>query len=478
MKTQYINLTDIPFPDTNNLERQVLADAVDNSFTIGEVSRMINGEMFLDSELGNAWKTLNEMYTAGEQIDLSTFLSRCGQAVFNKVFPYTGKGVTDSACIAHGAALYHTAARRRTYFKAIALAQKATTPGLTADDMEAAIDAMREELRSTIATETELKLSEVLNQVADTYQERQERAKAGDACLCPTGVPRLDKHTNGGWEEGQLVIVAARPSVGKTALMLQMAEAAGRAGFPACIFSMEMTNEQLGRRYLMDNKGNLTSREVMTGLTRDEDMFWNRFEQAVTRFDNLPVYVNDTTRSLEELVARISLNARRGKCRVAFLDYLGFIRDEDNSNAKLSQQIANITGTLKQTAKQLRIPIVLLCQLNRESAKGNRPPELYDLRDSGAIEQDADIVLMLEHAVDNMGNFIVEEPTAEERIEIMNAQLAGETMLPTRSPNVNMWVRKNRVGRKNFAIELRPSLYYTHFEDIGTKIETNEQEQH
>lgn len=476
MKAQYINLTDIPFPDTNTLERQVVADAVCNPFTIGEVSRMINGDMFLDSELGNAWRKLNEMYAAGEQIDLTTFAAKCGDALAIKIAQYTD-GVIDSVCIAHGAALYHTAARRRTYFKAIALAQKAATPGLTADDMETAIDAMREELRGTIAIETEIKLSKVLNKVADTYQERQERAKTGDVCLCPTGIGRLDRHTNGGWEEGQLIIVAARPSVGKTAIMLQMAEAAGRAGFPACIFSMEMTNEQLGRRYLMDNKGDLTSREVMTGLTKDEEMFWKRFEQAVTRFDRLPVYVNDTTRSLDELVARISLNARRGKCRVAFLDYLGFIRDEENPNAKLSQQIANITGVLKQTAKQLRIPIVLLCQLNRESAKGNRPPELYDLRDSGAIEQDADIVLMLEHATDNTGNLTIDDPTPDERIEIMNAQQAGETMLPKRSPNVNMWVRKNRVGQKNFAIELRPSLYYTHFEDIGTKIETNEQEQ-
>lgn len=119
---------------------------------------------------------------------------------------------------------------------------------------------------------------------------------------------------------------------------------------------------------------------------------------------------------------------------MAFIDYLGLIRADGYGNEKLYQTIGRITGAMKVTAKQAKIPIVLLCQLNRESAKSGRAPELYDLRDSGSIEQDADIVLMLEN---------------------------------TEEGDVNMWVRKNRQGRRDFAVVLSPNGTYSDFTDKG-----------
>lgn len=470
MKNTYTSLTDLPFPDTTQLERQVVADAVVSPENLDETARLVDASLFIDADLAKAWTILCKMHDNGEHIDLSTAVNKCGPWLFSKIGGLMD-GFTNTACFAHAAAFYNTATRRRTYQEAFMLMQKATDPGQTADDMEAAADSLRENLRCLRPTDLEKKLTNVIEKVAETFADRQEKALKGTASLCPSGFVRLDRHTNGGWEEGQLIIIAARPSVGKTAIMLQMAETAARSGFPACIFSMEMTDEQLGRRYLMDNKGRLTSREINTGLTKNADEFWDGFNAAASRFSNLPIYVNDTSRNLDEIISRISLNVRRGRCRVAFLDYLGFIQDDSNSNLKLYQRIAVITGALKQAAKRLRIPIVLLCQLNRESAKTNRPPELYDLRDSGSIEQDADVVLMLEHDIDDHGEPIIPELTAEERIEIMNAQLAGEALIPELSPFVNMWVRKNRNGRKNFVVKLRPSLYYSHFEDIETNME-------
>ena len=109
----------------------------------------------------------------------------------------------------------------------------------------------------------------------------------------------------------------------------------------------------------------------------------------------------------------------------------------------MNQQISNITSELKAVAKRVGIPIVLLCQLNRESAKDGREPQLYDLRDSGSIEQDADVVLMLEQVKNELNTNI--------------------------TPDVNMWIRKNRQYKKEYCITLRPDDSYARFEEIGMR---------
>jgi replicative DNA helicase len=136
-------------------------------------------------------------------------------------------------------------------------------------------------------------------------------------------------------------------------------------------------------------------------------------------------------------VARITVLNKQGKCDAAFIDYLGLISQaQADSRTPLYQVIGQITGTLKATAKALRIPIVLLCQLNREAAKQNKSPQLYNLRDSGSIEQDADVVLML-----------------------------NQTPGP-RLPDLEVWVRKNRQGEKDFGILMRPNDNYTDFKEL------------
>jgi len=147
--------------------------------------------------------------------------------------------------------------------------------------------------------------------------------------------------------------------------------------------------------------------------------------------------VNDFARDLRDIVSRVTVLNKQGLCDVAYIDYLGLIKQaQADSRAPLYQQIADITGTLKATAKSLHIPIVLLCQLNREAAKQNKAPQLYNLRDSGSIEQDADVVLMLE-------------------------QTPGPKL-----PDLEVWVRKNRQGEKDFGILMRPNDNYTDFKEM------------
>jgi replicative DNA helicase len=169
---------------------------------------------------------------------------------------------------------------------------------------------------------------------------------------------------------------------------------------------------------------------------------WEKYEEAVAMAVHQNLRINDKAKSLDELCTKIMLDAQTGQCDVAFIDYLGLINHDDRRKT-LAQIIGDITKRLKNVAGECNIPVVLLAQLNRESAKENRSPQLTDLRDSGSIEQDADVVLMLERPRDEMG--VVEDN------------------------KIDMWVRKNRGGKCNFdeAIHLIGNESYSQFYEIA-----------
>lgn len=162
-------------------------------------------------------------------------------------------------------------------------------------------------------------------------------------------------------------------------------------------------------------------------------MEWLNFEIGAGRFTDKPIWLKDSAFSLDEIASHISINSQSGKCDIAFIDYLGLMRK--NSRLQVHEAIAEITNALKILAKSCNIPIVLLCQLNRTSVTEKRAPEMHDLRASGDIEQDADIILMLEKAS-------YEEDGKE----------------------VNIWVRKNRQGKAgDIKIEIVGNETFTAF---------------
>ena len=232
-------------------------------------------------------------------------------------------------------------------------------------------------------------IGEIINDIADDIQLRANEQAAGKTIRVPTGIEELNRFLYGGFGPGNLVVLAGRPSEGKSALMVHMAQAAAMADVPVLIFSLEMSKEEVVQRFL-----------VSTGCVRPEQIHqakvedWSVFEQGVTKLCNLPIYIDDTTKSVGDVVAKVSSMKAKGKCGIVFVDYLGLLRLEDAQH--LYQQISHATKTFKRLAKDCRCPVVLLCQMNRNNVKEKRQPELQDLRDSGSIEQDADIVLMIE----------------------------------------------------------------------------------
>jgi replicative DNA helicase len=214
----------------------------------------------------------------------------------------------------------------------------------------------------------------------------------------PTGFPPIDRLTNG-WQDTDLIILAARPSVGKTALALNLARNAALDPFkpvPVAFFSLEMSSRQLINR-LLSAESEIPIEKIQKGRMEDDDM--RRLHQkGIQKLAQAPIFIDDT--------AALNIFELRSKCRrlkntnnigLIIIDYLQLMSGTSESGNR-EQVISNISRSLKALAKELGVPIIALSQLSRETEKrtgNNKMPQLSDLRESGALEQDADVVIFL-----------------------------------------------------------------------------------
>jgi len=227
--------------------------------------------------------------------------------------------------------------------------------------------------------------------------EEYAAAKGGIVGV-PTGFEELDRLTRG-FKGGQFIVLGARPGEGKTALALNMASGAARAGTKVGIFSLEMTSEDLALRMLTSEAG-ISTQQVHGGNVSSE--FWSRFVDASAYLSELPLYIDDTP---DLNINRLRVKAKRvfqgtpsGK-KLLIVDYLQLMSGEGENR---QNEVAQISRGMKILAKDLDVPILALSQLTRppKMQRGGKRPQLSDLRESGAIEQDADIVMFLHRNMD------------------------------------------------------------------------------
>lgn len=208
-----------------------------------------------------------------------------------------------------------------------------------------------------------------------------------------TGFKDLDDMTSG-LQAGDLIIVAGRPSMGKTSLAMNIAENAAVAGKqPVAIFSMEMPGEQLAMR-MMASLGRINAHKVRTGKLEDDD--WPRLTHAIGLLAETPLYIDDTPALTPlELRARARRLKREHGLGMVVVDYLQLMQSPENGENRATE-ISGITRALKGLAKELSVPVIALSQLNRSlEQRPNKRPVMSDLRESGAIEQDADVIFFI-----------------------------------------------------------------------------------
>lgn len=208
-----------------------------------------------------------------------------------------------------------------------------------------------------------------------------------------TGFDRLDEMTSG-LQKGDLVIVAGRPSMGKTALAMNMAEhAAIKHKVPTAIFSMEMSAEQLAMR-LISNLGRINQTKLRSGSLKDDD--WPRMSSAVTILSEAPIFIDDSPGlNPSELRARARRLKREHGLGLVVVDYLQLMQVPGTAENRATE-ISEISRGLKALAKELEVPVIALSQLNRSvEQRTDKRPVMSDLRESGAIEQDADVIAFI-----------------------------------------------------------------------------------
>ncbi|MFQ5354035.1 MAG: replicative DNA helicase, partial [Thermodesulfobacteriota bacterium] len=230
--------------------------------------------------------------------------------------------------------------------------------------------------------------------IKDTFESiEQLYAKKSSITGVATGFTDLDRLT-AGFQDSDLIIIAGRPSMGKTSFALNIAEmAALDHNTPVAVFSLEMSKEQLVQR-MLSSRAKVDLSKLRSGFLKEED--WPRLTTAVGSLYDAPVFIDDTP---AQSVLEMRAKARRWKSefglRMVIVDYLQLMRGR-KSSASREQEISEISRSLKAMAKELHIPVVALSQLSRmtERREGNKP-QLSDLRESGAIEQDADVVMFV-----------------------------------------------------------------------------------
>ncbi|MGB4562231.1 MAG: replicative DNA helicase, partial [Methylophilaceae bacterium] len=237
-------------------------------------------------------------------------------------------------------------------------------------------------------------IKELLPQVAERIDQLFQRDNPSDVTGVPTGYKDLDMMTSG-LQPGDLVIIAGRPSMGKTSLALNIAEyVAIDTGLPAAIFSMEMASTQLVSR-LIGSVGKLNQHKMRTGQLDDND--WEKLSYALGQLNEAPIFIDEgSALNPYEVRARARrLHKQCGKLGLVVIDYLQLMGTAGSSENRATE-ISEISRSLKSLAKELNVPVVALSQLNRSvEQRPDKRPVMSDLRESGAIEQDADVIMFI-----------------------------------------------------------------------------------
>ena len=266
------------------------------------------------------------------------------------------------------------------------------------------IDQAQTKVFAAIQNNVKRDVQEIGKVVNEALEDIQRPQKSSGLSGVPSGFPSLDKITQG-WQASDLIILAARPSVGKTAFVLNLARnAAVDFNMPVAFFSLEMPSIQLAKR-MMVSETRLNA-DKFRGGEPIRDWEWEQLDIQLKRLVKAPMYIDDTpSLPVMEFRSKVKKLVKQKGVRLIVVDYLQLMQGPSELRGMREQEVAAISRTLKATAKEMNVPIIALSQLSRQSENrqgSNRRPQLSDLRESGSIEQDADMVVFI-HRYDYQG---------------------------------------------------------------------------
>ena len=382
-------------PQDIEVEEAVLGALMLESDAINEVSGIITAESFYKHSHQVVFEAILGMAKYQQPIDLITVTKELRK--LSKLEEIGGAMAITSMTsrIASAANIQHYARIIQQHYikrKIITISSGITSKSFDDNtDIEEIIGDIRLGLSEIenmgISAQSGKHQTQVIDETCIEMEADCAKYEKGVAAGITTGFTLLDEAL-GGWRNTNLAIVASRPGVGKTSLALFFAKQAALSGKWVNFYGLEMKSTDL-MRIVISGQSNVNRTDIRDGRLSERD--WTEINKSIARIDKLPIIWNDfagiTTNHIQALTAK---NRKSGKCDMVIIDYLGLITPS-NSKQVREQQIAEMSRQLKVMALAENIPVIVLSQLNREAV--NDQPQLHHLRESGAIEQDADVVI-------------------------------------------------------------------------------------
>jgi replicative DNA helicase len=386
-----------PLPNNLDAERSVLgAILLDNNALNPAIEHLRPEDFFLDQHR----RVFTQMIALGEgqqAIDLVTLteeLNRKGDLEASGGAPYLASladGMPKVSNIEHYARIVKEKAILRNLIHTTHNIQQRAFEG--EDGADAILDGAESSIFALAEDRVRVGLLPIKDIVRDNFERLERIFKEGKSITgIPTGYVELDKLTSG-LQPSELLILAARPSQGKTALALNLMEnIAIRGGHPVAMFSLEMSKESLLQR-LVASVAQIDAHKFRTGHLSKED--WRRMTESLGTISSAPLWIDDAgSISVLEIGAKARRLKREKGLSMLVVDYLQLITARGRFGNR-QEEVSSISRALKGLAKELQIPVLVLSQLTRAPERDERGPQLSDLRESGAIEQDADVVMFI-----------------------------------------------------------------------------------
>lgn len=407
-------------PHNLEAERAVLGACLLEREALLSVTDSLRGEDFYDPRHRQTFEIMEEMVSRDKAVDSLTFQEELARRSLSERFggyPFIASlidTVTTTANIDHHIAIVRDKSIHRGMVR---VGNEIVRLGYAEEiSYEEALETAEQKVYEIARTGGKAHIRNALDVVTSAFQQIEERIVQGAGISgIPTGYKDVDTLT-GGFQPGSLNILAARPSMGKTAFVLNIAQnVAVREEVPVLIFSLEMSAEQLAHR-LLSSEARVNVRELQqAGCVRDDQ--WKALTEAAGKLSRAPIFIDDSSvLSTQELRSRCRrfFAKHRGQRGLVIVDYLQLMESTKKTDSK-ANEVAEISRSLKSVAREFNVPVIALSQLSREVEKrgGDKRPVLSDLRDSGAIEQDADLVAFLYRSAYYEQDQETADPTAE-----------------------------------------------------------------
>jgi len=434
-------------PHSLEAEESVLGSMLLSQEAIGEVSEILKPDDFYKESHGLIYTTALSLFASGEPVDPVTMAeSLRAQGNLEKVGDrsYILNLMSSVPTPANARYYAEVVSRLSTYRRLIAAAGRVAALGYRApEELAEALDEAEGAVFNVGQRERRESIKPLRELMEATWEEFEQIADGSMKSGILSGFSKLDELTQG-FQPSDLIVIAARPSMGKTSLALNIAEhVAIKEGVPLVIFSLEMSAKEVTKRMLC-SRARVNSQKLKSSF-KDDDV-WQRLSDAAGELTSASIFIDDNADiGIMELRSKVRRLRAQHDIGLVIVDYIQLMGSDRRLENRV-QEIASISRGLKILGRDFNIPVIAVSQLSREPEKHNRPPILSDLRESGAIEQDADLIFFIHR---------------EEVRDRDNEEVKGRA-------KVNL--AKHRNGPTD-SFELAFISQYAHFRDISRRSE-------